>query len=90
MMADVCFMLHFVCLFMKTHLVALLQDNCRDLVHCAFLCKFSGCVRNITAFCQHPLRLIKSAKRPIPIFHDISVKPKYQSISSKNAVYTKQ
>jgi len=49
-----------VCMFMKTHLLALLQDNCLDIVHCAFLCKLSACMRNITTFCQHLLRLIKS------------------------------
>jgi len=32
-MADEYFMVPFVCLFMKTHLLALLQDNCLDLVH---------------------------------------------------------
>jgi len=53
--ADVSFMVPLVCLFMKTHLLALLQDNCIDLVHCAFLHKLSGCVRNVTAFCQHLL-----------------------------------
>jgi len=37
---------HLVCLFMKTHLVALLQDNCLELVRCAFLRKLSACVRN--------------------------------------------
>jgi len=31
------------------------------LLRCAFLRKLSGCVRNITAFCQHLLRPIKSA-----------------------------
>jgi len=31
------------------------------LVCCAFLSKLSVCVRNITAFRQHLLRLIKSA-----------------------------
>jgi len=35
-------------LFMKMHLLALLQDDCLDLVHCAFLHKLSGCVTNIT------------------------------------------
>jgi len=54
-------MIHLVCLFMKTHLLALLQDNCLDLLCCAFLSKLSGCVRNITAFCQCLLRPIKSA-----------------------------
>jgi len=33
--ADVCFVVHFVCLFVKTHLLALLQDNCLALVYCA-------------------------------------------------------
>jgi len=46
----------YVCLFMKMHLLALVQDNCLELVHCASLRKLSGCVRNITAFCQHLLR----------------------------------
>ena len=35
--ADAYIMVHLVCLFMKTHLLALLQDNCLDLVCCAFL-----------------------------------------------------
>jgi len=33
--------------------VTFLQDNCLDLLCCAFLGKLSGCLRNITAFCQH-------------------------------------
>jgi len=28
---DACFIVHFVCLFMKMHLLVLLQDNCLDL-----------------------------------------------------------
>ena len=84
-MADTCSMVHLVCLFMKTHLLALLQENCLDLVHCAFSCKLSGCVRNITAFCQHLLRPIISA---VLADTDISVKSKYQpmyrSISTHN------
>jgi len=70
--ADACFMVHLVCLFMKPHLLALLQYNCLDLVHCAFLRKLSACVRNITAFCQHLLRPIILA---ILADTDISVKP---------------
>jgi len=58
-MADVCFIIHIVCLFMKMHLLALLQDNCLDLIRCAFLRKLFGCMRNITAFCQYLPRLIK-------------------------------
>jgi len=58
-MADVCSMVHLICLFMKMHLLALLQDNCLELFCCAFLYKLSACVRNITAFCQHLLRPIK-------------------------------
>ena len=46
--------------FSKTA-VTFLQDNCLDLLRCAFLHKLSGCMRNIIAFCQHLLRLIKSA-----------------------------
>jgi len=30
--ADACSIVHLVCVFMKTHLLALLQDNCLDLV----------------------------------------------------------
>ena len=48
-------MVHLVCLFMKTPLLALLQDNCLDLLRCAFLRKLSGCVRNITAFYEYLL-----------------------------------
>jgi len=65
---NACFMIHLVCLFMKTHLLALLQDNCLDLVHCAFLCKLS-------AFSQHLLKPIKSA---VLADTDISVKPEYR------------
>ena len=46
------------CLFMETNLLVLLQDTCLDLLRCAFLRKLSGCVKNITAFCQHLLRPI--------------------------------
>ena len=45
--------------FSKTP-VTFLQDNCPDLLHCSVLRKLCGCVRNITAFCQHLLRLIKN------------------------------
>jgi len=38
-MADMSYMVHLVCLFMKMHLPALLQDNCLDLICCAFLHK---------------------------------------------------
>jgi len=55
-MADMCFMAHLVCLFMTMHLLALLQDNCRDWVCYTFLCKLPACMRNITAFCQYLLR----------------------------------
>jgi len=51
-------MVHLVCLFMKTNLLALRQDNCLDFVRYAFLRKFSSCVRNTTACCQHLLRPI--------------------------------
>jgi len=68
-------MLHLVCLFMKIHLLALLQDNFLVLVHCAFLLKLSGCMWNITAFCQHLLSPIQSA---ILADTNISVKPKYR------------
>jgi len=44
---------------------SVLQDNLR---------KLSGCVMNITVFCQDLLRLIKSA---VLANTDISVKPKY-------------
>jgi len=56
------FMVHLVCLFVKMHLPALLQDNCLDLVRYATWRKLSGGMRNITAFCQHLLKPIKSAK----------------------------
>jgi len=83
-MADACFMIPLVCLFMKTHLPALVQDNCLDLVRCASLCKLSGCVRNITAFCQHLLKPIKSA---VLDDTDISAKPKYLPIISARPIY---
>jgi len=52
-MANACSMVHLVSLFMKTHLLALLQDKCLDLVHCDFLRMLSVCMRNIIAFYQH-------------------------------------
>jgi len=75
--ADARSMVNFVCLFMKPHLLALLQDNCLDLLRCTFLRKFSGYVGNITAFCQHLLRPIKLA---VLADTDISAKPKYRPI----------
>jgi len=78
-------MVNLVCLFKKPHLIALLQDNCLDLFRFAFLRKLSGYVGNITAFCQHLLRPIKSA---VLADTDISAKPKYRpiyrSISTKD------
>jgi len=44
-MADTCLMVHLVRSFMKTHLLVLLQDNCRDLVRCALLRHLSACMR---------------------------------------------
>jgi len=35
---DACSMVYLICLFMKMHLLALLQDNCLDLVRCALFC----------------------------------------------------
>jgi len=58
--ADACFIVHLIGLFMKTHLLVLLQDTYLDLVRSAFLCKLSGCMRNITAdIGQSPLFLLK-------------------------------
>jgi len=82
--ANAYFMVHLVCLFMKTHLVALLQDSCLDLVRSGFLHKLFGCIRNITAFCQHLLRPIKSV---ILADTDISVEPKYRPIISARPIY---
>jgi len=75
-------MVHLVCLFMKTHLVMLLQDNILDLLCCTFLSKLSGCVRmrNITEFCQHLLsfgRYRYISKTQILV----SARPIYRSIS---------
>jgi len=53
-MADVCSVVHLVCLFMITYVLALLQDNCLDLLCCAFSPKLSGCGRNVTAFFSTP------------------------------------
>jgi len=64
---------HLVCLFKETHLLALLQDNCLNLVHYAFQHQLSGCVRNITAFWQHLPKPMKSA---VLADTNISVKPK--------------
>jgi len=69
---------------MQTHLLALLQDNCLDVLRCAFLSKLSACVRNITAFCQHLLRPIKSA---VLADTDRSAKPKYRPIITARPIY---
>ena len=71
--ADTCSIVYLVCLFMKTHLLVLMQGL--DLLRCAFLSKLSGCVRNLTAFCQHLLRPILSA---VLADTDTSAKPKYR------------
>jgi len=75
--ADARSTVNLVCLFMKPQLLALLQDNCLDMLRCAFLRKLSGCVWNITAFCQLLLRPIISA---VLADTDISVKPRYRPI----------
>jgi len=62
----------------NTQLLALLQDNCLDLFHCAFLRKLPGCVRNITVFCQH---LQRPMKLSVLVDTDISARPIYQFIS---------
>jgi len=83
-MADMCSMVHLVCLFMKTYLLALLQDNCLDLVHCAFLRKLYACVSNIIAVCQHLLRPIKwvdLADTDILVIPKLA-RPIYRSIST--------
>jgi len=77
-------MVHLVCLFMKMHLLALVQANCLDLVLCAFVRKLSGCVKNIMVFCQHPLRPIKLA---VLADTDISVKPNYEPDISARPIY---
>jgi len=82
--ADACTMVHLVCLFMKPHLLALLEDHCLHLVHCAFLRKLFACVRNIAAFCQHLLKPIKSTDLADT---DISAKPKYRPNISAGPIY---
>jgi len=74
-------MVHLVCLFVKTHLLVLLQDNCLDLVCRAFLEKLSACVRITTVFCQHLPRLIVLDNT------DIEVKPKYWTVRSARLIY---
>ena len=78
------FIVNLVCFFMKLHLLVLLQDNCLDLLRCVFLRKLSGCVRNITAFCQHLLRPIKYT---ILANTDISEKLKYRSITKRKQLH---
>jgi len=77
-------MVHVAGFFMKTRLLALLQDNFIDLFRCAFLRKLSGRARNITAFCKPLLRPIKSA---VLVDTDISAKPKYRPIISARPMY---
>jgi len=82
--ADTCSMVHLVCLFMTKHMLALLQDNCLDLVCCAFLRKLSTCVRNLTAFCQ---QLLRAKILAILTNTDILVKPKYRPDVSARLTY---
>ena len=81
---DACSTVHLVCLFTKTHLLALLQDNCLDLLCCTFLRKFSVWMRNITAFYQHLMRPIKSS---VLTDTNILAKPKYWPIISARSIY---
>jgi len=56
--ADACSMVDLVCLFMKAHLLALLEINV--LTWFVVLSrKFSACVKNITVLCQHLPRPIQ-------------------------------
>jgi len=71
---DACSVVHLLCLFMKKHLLALLQGNYLYLVRCAFLRKLFACVRKITVFCQQLLRPINLADCVI------SVKSKYRPV----------
>ena len=57
----------------ETHLLALLQGNCLDLVRCAFLRKLSGRVKNIAEFCQHLLEADKIGRFGRYRFADISL-----------------
>jgi len=69
-------MVHLIYLLMKTYLLVLLQDNCLDLVRCAFLHKSSDGVRSITV-----LSTCTEARPISPTLANtnISVKPKYRS-----------
>jgi len=58
--ADARSIVNLVCLF-ETAPASVVMGYCLNFLHCAFLHKLSGCVRNITAFCQLLLRLIISA-----------------------------
>jgi len=78
-------MVHLVCLFMKTHLLVLLQDNC---LHCAFLRKLCVCVRNITVFCQHIQRPMKSpALADTLISAKLKHRPIYRLISTYDVTH---
>jgi len=77
-------MVHLACLFMKTLLLALLQDSCLDLIRFDILRKLFGYVRNITMFHQHLLRPIKSA---VLADTNTSVKPKYRPDVSARSIY---
>jgi len=65
-------MVHLVCLLTKKHLLALLQDNCFNLLCCAFLRKMSRCMRNISV-----LSTPTEANKIVLADTDISVKSKY-------------
>jgi len=67
-------MLYLVYLFMETHLLTLLQDNCLELFCCAFLRKLSACVRNIHN------SILSTPTDAILADTDILVKPKYSPI----------
>jgi len=73
-MADAFSMVDLVCVFMKTYLVALLQDNCLDLVHCAFL-------RQVVYICEEYNSILSTPTKADLINllanTNISVKPTY-------------
>jgi len=80
--ANACFMVHLVCLFMETNLLALLQDNCLDLVRCAFL-QVVWMREEYNSVLSTPTEANKIG--PIPIYRrNSNIGPIYRSISRNN------
>jgi len=67
-MADACFIVHLFCLFMKTHVPALLQDYCLDLGSLCFLAQVVCMREEYKSVLSTPTEADTRLLWPIPIY----------------------